>query len=80
MRTGKNKVKTLLGANIKKYRAKVELSQEDFAEKIGCNPKYLCDVETGKVFASSESIEKIADVLQVNGVKLRILGAKTPLI
>ena len=65
MRTAKNKVKTLLGSNIKKYRLMKELSQEELAEKVECNPKYLSDVETGKVFASSESIERIADILQV---------------
>ena len=61
----KNKVKELLGANIRKYRELNNLSQEVLAEKIGCNSKYLSDLETGRSFASSELIEKLTSIFDI---------------
>ncbi len=61
----KNHVKTLFGANLKKYRELANLSQTELAEKVSCNPKYLSEIETGKSFASSELIEDLVSVLQI---------------
>ena len=41
------------------------MTQNQLAEKIGCNPKYLSEIETGKTFASSELMEDIVSVLHI---------------
>lgn len=61
----KNRIKTLFGSNLKKYRERAGLSQTEFAERLGCNPKYLSEIETGKSFASSEMLEDITEVLDI---------------
>ena len=50
---------------MKKYREHAGLSQSEFAERIGCNPKYLSEIETGRSFASSELMEDMVAVLGV---------------
>ena len=61
----KNRIKTIFGRNVKKYREQAGLSQNEFAERIGCNPKYLSEIETGRSFASSELMEDMVAVLAV---------------
>lgn len=57
--------KVLLGARIKELRKRTDLSQEKFAEKIGIDGKYLSRIEVGKRYPSLETLEHIADALQV---------------
>ena len=40
--------KQLVGARIKALRMKKGLTQEEFAEVVGINPKYLSGIERGK--------------------------------
>lgn len=61
----KNQIKTLFGANLKKYREQAGLTQNQLAEKISCNPKYLSEIETGKTFASFELMEDVISVLHI---------------
>lgn len=42
------------------------LSQEQLAEKLSISIKHLSTLETGKVFASAELIDKIASALNVS--------------
>ena len=42
------------------------LSQEQLAEKLEISVKHLSTLETGKVFASAELIEKISEILEVS--------------
>ena len=60
-----NQIKTIFGANLKKYREQAGLTQNQLAEKISCNPKYLSEIETGKTFASSELMQDIISVLHI---------------
>lgn len=59
-------VKSLFGSNLHTYRKKARLSQEQLAERLDISVKHLSTLETGKVFASAELLEKIACELNVS--------------
>ena len=59
-------VKQLFGQNLHTYRKLRKLSQEQLAEKLDISVKHLSTMETGKVFASAELIEKIAKELDIS--------------
>ena len=59
-------VKEIFGNNIHTYRKAKKWSQEQLAEKVDISIKHLSTLETGKVFASAELIEKIAACLDVS--------------
>jgi len=60
----------LLGARIKELRKGLGLSQDQFSEKIGVDPKHLSRIELGKSFPYMETLEAIAHAL---GVELKDL-------
>lgn len=51
--------------NVKAYRMKLGVSQEQFAEKAGLHRTYISAIECGRRSISLENIQKIADALQV---------------
>ena len=55
----------LLGARIKELRKRKGLSQDQLAEKVGIESKYLSRLEVGKRAPSFDTLEKIADSLAV---------------
>jgi transcriptional regulator with XRE-family HTH domain len=57
--------KMLLGARIKELRKRAGLSQYQLAEKVGIESKSLSRIEVGKRAPSFETLEHIADSLQV---------------
>lgn len=59
-------IKQIFGNNIKSYRKLRSFSQEQLSEKLEISVKHLSTLETGKVFASAELIEKIAFELDVS--------------
>ena len=59
-------LKQIFGNNLHSYRKLRALSQEQLAEKLDISVKHLSTMETGKVFASAELIEKIANELNVS--------------
>jgi len=63
-------IKAVLGANIKHYRRKLHLSQEQLAEKLEITPKHLSTIETGATFVSAELLEKISRQLLVSASTL----------
>jgi transcriptional regulator with XRE-family HTH domain len=58
--------KMLLGARIKELRKRVDLTQDQLAEKVGIESKYLSRIEVGKRQPSLETLENIAVSLQVD--------------
>lgn len=60
-----NNKRLLLGSRIKELRKKAGLSQEELSEKIGIDGKYLSRIEVGKRSPSLETLEGIADALNV---------------
>ncbi|MCL2244309.1 MAG: helix-turn-helix domain-containing protein [Treponema sp.] len=64
------KIKAVFGANIKHYRKKLYLSQEQLSEKLGITPKHLSTIETGAAFVSAELLEKLTRELRVSASTL----------
>jgi transcriptional regulator with XRE-family HTH domain len=58
-------VKLIFGENLKYYRKKRLLSQEELSEKVDISSKHLSGIERGLNFASSDLLERISDVLEV---------------
>lgn len=63
-------IKKELGLNIKKFRKKKKLTQEQFAELINIAPRTLYGIENGKNFVTAETLEKIIKVLDITSVDL----------
>jgi len=59
-----------LGTNIKYYRKKQRLSQEQLAEKLEITTKHLSTIETGATFVSAELLEKFTLQLFVSASAL----------
>ena len=67
---GTRGIKAVFGANIKYYRKKQCLSQEQMAEKLKITPKHLSTIETGATFVSAELLEKFTRQLSVSASAL----------
>lgn len=50
---------------MKYYRKKAGLTQEKLAEAVGMNTSYIGDMEARERFPSAETIDKIADALNI---------------
>ena len=60
----------VFGANVKKYRMVLGLSQEAFAEKCGLHRTYISAIECYRRSISLENIQRIADALDIDAYKL----------
>lgn len=60
----------VFGNNVKKYRTKIGLSQEGFAEKCGLHRTYISAIECYRRSISLENIQRIADALEIETYKL----------
>lgn len=60
----------VFGANVKKYRTQIGLSQEAFAEKCGLHRTYISAIECNRRSIALENIQRIADTLNVETYKL----------
>lgn len=66
----------VFGENLKKYRTKMNLSQEAFAEKCGLHRTYISSVERFQRNISIENIQRIADALEIETYKLFLEDSK----
>ena len=57
--------KELLGSRIKELRKLKGLSQERLSEKVGIDPKHLSRIEVGRGFPSLDTLERLANALNV---------------
>lgn len=64
----------IFGDNVKKYRTKNQLSQEEFAEKCGLHRTYISAIECYRRSIALENIQRIADALGIDTYKLFISG------
>lgn len=55
-----------VGINIRYWRQKRGLSQEEFAERAELHPTYVSGIETGKRNPTVKIIERVAAALDVN--------------
>ena len=60
----------VFGSNLKKYRMKLGLSQEAFAEKCGLHRTYISAIECFRRSIALENVQRIADALEVEPYKL----------
>ena len=60
----------VFGANLKKYRTELGLSQEAFADKCGMHRTYISAIECYRRSISLENIQRLADALEVETYKL----------
>ena len=59
-------IRKCLGENLKKLRKEKDLTQSELARLCGLSLSFLQNIECGKKWASSETIEVIARQLQVH--------------
>ena len=60
----------IVGQRIRNYRTQLGLSQEKLAELAGCHPTYIGQLERGEKNATLESIDKVANSLNISLSKL----------
>ena len=60
----------VFGKNVKKYRVKLGLSQEEFAEKCGLHRTYISSIECFRRSISLENIQRISMALEIDTYKL----------
>lgn len=65
-------IKKVFGDNLKKYRTKIGLSQEQFAEKCDLHRTYISAIECYRRSISLDNIQKIADALEIETYRLFI--------
>jgi len=63
-------IKSVFGANLKYYRKKRNLSQEELSEQVGITPKHLSTIETGATFVSANLLERLTKRLEVSASTL----------
>ena len=65
----KRSLRNIIKTNIKYYRIKKNLTQEDLAEKVNLTSKYISDLERGVFNVSLKKLEQIANVLNIENVE-----------
>lgn len=60
----------VFGANVRKYRKELNISQEKFAEMCELHRTYISDIECFRRSISLENIQKIANALKIDTYKL----------
>ena len=61
--------KKLIGARIKELRRQARLTQEALAERVGLDSRHLSRLEVGRHFPSLQTLELIANALNVQLVE-----------
>ena len=67
-------LKKQLGKNIQQFRKQQKLTQEQFAEFIGIDPKNVSRIENGNSYPSSETLVAIAKALNLDIYELFIFN------
>ena len=60
----------VFGSNLRKYRNKLGISQEKFAELCGLHRTYISDIERFRRSIALDNVQKIADALGIETYKL----------
>lgn len=69
--------KEILAMNLKYYRTTYNLSQENYAEKVGSNLVYINQLENCKRKSTADMLDKIADGMNKNiDPKLKMTSSK----
>ena len=65
-----NEVNLILGQNIRNIRKNLQLTQEQFAEKLDLNPQFISQIETGKVGISIDNAINICNLANCSPIAL----------
>ena len=65
-----DKLSAVVGNNIKNYRKRLGISQEELAEKAGLHRTYIGGIERGERNITLDSLQVIAVALNIAPVKL----------
>ena len=55
----------IVGKNVRGYRNRMEISQEDFADLVGLHRTYITQIEQGKRNVSINNIFRIAEAIGI---------------
>ena len=58
-------LRKIFGENVKYYRKKLGLSQEQLAEKLNVSPNHISVIETGNKFVTFKLLEKMIEIFDV---------------
>ncbi|MDR3192150.1 MAG: helix-turn-helix domain-containing protein [Treponema sp.] len=64
------KLRDILGKNLRKHRNYNKLSQAELAEKLDISIPFLCDIENGKKWVSPKTLLKMADTFGIEAFEL----------
>jgi transcriptional regulator with XRE-family HTH domain len=64
------KLRDILGKNLRKYRNYNKLSQAELAEKLDISIPFLSDIENGKKWVSPKTLVRMADVFNIEVFEL----------
>ena len=62
----RNQLTKLIGANIRKYRLKIDVSQESLSLSAGINPAYVGRLERGEKCPTIDTLYKICSALEIS--------------
>ena len=63
-------IKTFFGLNLKYYRKKNKLSQEQLSEKVDISVMHLSKIERGLTFVSADLLAKLSESLGISVARL----------
>ena len=66
----------VIGSRVREERRRLELTQEELAERVGLSTNYIAHLERGSRGASLETLEKVAGLLEVPVASLFVAGAQ----
>ena len=58
-------IRKIFGENVKYYRKKLGLSQEQLTEKLDVSPNHISVIETGSKFVTWKLLEKMVEIFNV---------------
>ena len=70
MSVNDKKAKKMFGDAVRKYRLKIELSQEQLADESGLHRTYISDIERGGRNVSIVNIMRLAEALKIKPSQL----------
>jgi transcriptional regulator with XRE-family HTH domain len=70
-------IREAVAANLREYRRRLGLTQEQFAEKANVSTHYIAMIETCNTFPKPEMLERLAEALGIE--PLQLFGAPTVL-
>ena len=65
-----SEIQKQIGNQIKRYRKKTNMSQEELAELIGIATNSLSNIECGNSFMTSKTLEKILNIFKISAKEL----------